>query len=170
MPTGIRPNFMDTFQVKGVQLPPGEYGIPAADPTRPRRSKARWGFGDRRPAEAAGPADVGRGKVVSAGGMLYVSSVGPVDLESGMVPSAETRVQARRCLENLKALLEGSGSSLERVVWTNWSLRETSDFDTFTEEWQRWFPDDTLMGQETVMPVSHRRAGFRVSIGAIAAL
>jgi hypothetical protein len=32
----------------------------------------------------------------------------------------------------------------------------------------RWFPDDTPVGQGTVMPPSHRRVGFRVSIGVIA--
>ena len=40
--------------------------------------------------------------------------------------------------------------------------------ETNPEEWQRWFGDEAPLGQETVMPVSHRRAGFRVSIGAIA--
>ena len=47
--------------------------------------------------------------------------------------------------------------------------RDASEADVFGEEWQRWFGDDVPLGQETVMPAAHRRAGFRVSIGAIAA-
>ena len=33
-PTGIRPTFMGVFQANGIELPPGEFGIPA-DPTKP---------------------------------------------------------------------------------------------------------------------------------------
>jgi hypothetical protein len=32
----------------------------------------------------------------------------------------------------------------------------------------RWFPEESPVGQGTLMPLSHRRAGFRVSIGVIA--
>jgi pilus assembly protein CpaF len=169
-PTGVRPHFMDAFAIKGITLPPGEFGIPPADPSRQRRSKSRWGFGDSRAIESPRPDHVGRGKVVSAGGMVYVTSVGPVDLEDGHVPSNEIRLQTRQCLQNLKALLEAQGSSLEQVVWATWSLRDASEADVFSEEWQHWFSDDAPLGQETVMPAMHRRAGFRVSIGAIAAL
>ena len=61
------------------------------------------------------------------------------------------------------------GSSFEQVVWANWSLREPSEFDTFYEEWLRWFDGEAPVGQGTLMPLSHRRAGFRVSVGVIAA-
>jgi hypothetical protein len=60
-------------------------------------------------------------------------------------------------------------SSLDRVVWANWSLREASEFDVFYEEWLRWFDGEAPVGQGTMLPLSHRRAGFRVSVGVIAA-
>jgi hypothetical protein len=41
--------------------------------------------------------------------------------------------------------------------------------DVFNEESARWFPGDTPVGQGTLMPALQRRAGFRVSIGVIAA-
>ncbi len=53
-------------------------------------------------------------------------------------------------------------------MWANWSLREPSEFDLFNKEWVRWFPGDTPIGQQTLMPPLQRRAGFRVSIGVIA--
>ena len=113
---------------------------------------------------------VGLGRAVVAGGMVYVSAVGPVDPESGRVTSGEIRAQARRCLANLRARLEEAGSSLDRVVWANWSLRDATEFDAFYEEWLRCFPGDAPVGQETLLPLAHRRAGFRVSIGVIASL
>jgi hypothetical protein len=64
--------------------------------------------------------------------------------------------------------LEAEGSSLDKVVWANWSLRDATEFDTFYEEWVRWFPGDSPVGQGTLMPPLQRRAGFRVSLGVIA--
>src|SRR6187200_2759918 len=44
-PTGIRPTFMQRFTMAGIELPPGEFGIPADDPVKPSRphpSKSRF--------------------------------------------------------------------------------------------------------------------------------
>ncbi|MFO7532905.1 MAG: ATPase, T2SS/T4P/T4SS family, partial [Candidatus Limnocylindrales bacterium] len=168
--TGIRPTFMPTFEIRGVKLPPGEYGIPPQDPSQPlRQGKARWSFGGVSAVTSTVPPGLGRGRAVVAGGMAYVSAVGPVDPASGQVDSADIKLQTRQCLVNLKARLEEVGSSLDEVVWANWSLREASEFDAFYEEWLRWFPDEAPVGQGTLLPLSHRRAGFRVSLGVIAA-
>ncbi|MEA2026161.1 MAG: CpaF family protein, partial [Chloroflexota bacterium] len=47
-PTGLRPTFMDAFRVRGIQMPPGEYGIPPEDPAKPAvsKGKSRWGIGE----------------------------------------------------------------------------------------------------------------------------
>ena len=100
--------------------------------------------------------------------MVYVSSIGPVDPDTGQVVSSAIKDQTRQCLANLKAKLESAGTSLDKVVWANWSLRDPTEFDTFNEEWLRWFPDDAPIGQGTLMPPLQRRAGFRISIGVIA--
>jgi enamine deaminase RidA (YjgF/YER057c/UK114 family) len=169
-PTGIRPTFMNAFKVRGISLPPGDFGIPPEDPNQPaaRVGKSRWGSGlAPRPVEEATML-VGLGRAIVAGGMVYVSAVGPVDPESGRVMSGEIRAQARQCLQNLRARLEENGSSLDKVVWANWSLRDATEFDAFYGEWLRCFPGDAPVGQETLLPLAHRRAGFRVSIGVIA--
>ncbi|HKZ90863.1 MAG TPA: ATPase, T2SS/T4P/T4SS family, partial [Candidatus Limnocylindrales bacterium] len=169
-PTGIRPYFMRAFTVRGIPLPPGEFGIPPEDPARltPAGGKSRWGSALQTHTSEALPSLLGLGRAVTAGGMVYVSSVGPVDPESGRVMSGEIRSQARQCLENLKVRLDEAGSSLDKVVWANWSLREPTEFDSFYEEWLRWFQGEAPVGQGTLMPLAHRRAGFRVSIGVIA--
>jgi enamine deaminase RidA (YjgF/YER057c/UK114 family) len=71
-------------------------------------------------------------------------------------------------MSNLKATLEEQGSSLDKVVWANWSLYDRAEFDTFYEEWLSCFPGVAPVGQGTLMPPPERRAGFRVSIGVIA--
>src|SRR5437016_11621111 len=48
-PTGIRPTFMGKFKSSGIQLPPGEFGIPPEDPKRAgpaRQGKGRWIAGE----------------------------------------------------------------------------------------------------------------------------
>ena len=82
---GSGPTFMASSSRSGIELPPGEFGIPPEDPAKPdqrARGKGRWG--GRTPSDdvdAAHP--VGLGRAVQAGGMVYVSSIGPVDPETG---------------------------------------------------------------------------------------
>ncbi|MBF8289761.1 MAG: CpaF family protein [Chloroflexi bacterium] len=167
--TGVRPTFMGVFKTSGFELPKGEFGIPPADPKKPQRpGKARWSIGAPPEAAAAPHARVGEGRAVAAGGMIYVSAIGPINPATGQVTAGDIKDQARQCIKNLQAKLEGLGSSLEKVVWANWALRESSEFDAFNDEWVRWFPGDSPVGQGTVMSPAHRRAGFRVSIGVIA--
>jgi pilus assembly protein CpaF len=167
-PTGIRPTFMSQFQRAGVTLPEDQFGIPPEDPDNPiTPKKSRFGARTSSQAEFT-PVPTGDGRVVKAGGMVYVSSIGPVDHETGQVVTGSIKEQTRRCMANLRDRLEASGSSLEKVVWANWSLKDATDFDEFNEEWVRWFPSDAPLGQLTIMPPLQRRAGFGISIGVIA--
>jgi 2-iminobutanoate/2-iminopropanoate deaminase len=74
----------------------------------------------------------------------------------------------RQAVTNLKAKLEEAGSSLDKVVWANWSLRDPTEFEQFNEEWARWFENEQPVGQGTLMLPAQRRAGFRVTLGVIA--
>jgi enamine deaminase RidA (YjgF/YER057c/UK114 family) len=168
-PTGIRPTFMQKFKANGIELPPGEFGIPAEDPTRPtHRGKGRWSAGDTTEQVDASNPTLGHGRAVTAGGMVYVSSIGPIDPDTGRVVTGPIKDQTRACLRNLTAKLEGAGTSLDKVVWANWSLRDPGEFDAFNREWALWFPGDSPVGQGTLMPPLQRRAGFKISIGVIA--
>jgi pilus assembly protein CpaF len=167
-PTGIRPTFMDRFKVRGIRLPPGEYGIPPEDPTKPGpRGKSRFTAGDAE-ASTVTKVTVGHGRTAKAGGMVYISALGPVNPDTGLLAGLGIKEQANQCLRNLKDRLEVAGSSLDRIVWMTWSLRDPSEFDAFNEVWVQWFPGDGPVGQGTLMPPLQRRAGFRVAIGAIA--
>ncbi len=168
-PTGIRPTFMGQFVRNGVTLPPGEYGIPPEDPNKPTRvQKGRFGLPDAKDLVTPEIIAFGLGKATKAGGMIYVSSVGPVDPETKMVVRGGMKEHCRQALDNLKARLEENGSSIEKVVWANWSLREAGDFEIFNEEWARVFAAGGPVGQSTMLPPLLRRAGFRLSIGVIA--
>ena len=65
---------------------------------------------DRAPA-AAGPYS----QAVKDGGLVYVSGQIPVDPATGKVPE-DIRDQARQTLQNLKSVIEASGSSMSDVL------------------------------------------------------
>jgi pilus assembly protein CpaF len=168
-PTGVRPTFMAQFARNGVELPKDEFGIPPEDPKKPiRPQKGRFGIKDPTALADESVLELGLGKAVRAGGMVYVSSIGPIDPELKRLVPGGIKEHTRQCLTNLKARLEEAGSSLDKVVWANWSLRDAADFDMFNEEWVRWFPAGGPVGQSTLMPPLQRRAGFRVAMGVIA--
>ena len=169
--TGIRPSFMGQFARAGIQLPPGEFGIPPEDPAKPTRiHKGRFGLKDASETADASSLALGLGKAVAAGGMVYVTSVGPIDKETSRVVRGGIKEHTRQALANLKAHLEAAGSSIDKVVWANWSIRDTTDFEIFNEEWVKVFGPEGPVGQSTALPPLQRRAGFRVTIGVIAQL
>ncbi len=168
-PTDVRPTFMPKFAASGIQLPPGEFGIPpedAAHPVKPRVGKGRSIGIDQ--GDRTRRLTVGLGDVHAAGGMVYVTGVGPVVPETSVLVGDGIAIQAKQSMENLKAILEREGSSLDKIVWATWSLRDPSEFEHFQEEWVKWFPAGAPVGQGTLLPPAHRRAGFRVSLGVIA--
>jgi pilus assembly protein CpaF len=168
-PTGVRPTFMGQFARAGIQLPPGEFGIPPEDPAKPTRIlKGRYGLKDASETTDASVAALGRGRAITAGGMVYVSSVGPIDQETERVVRGGIKEHARQCLTNLQAILEAAGTSVDKVVWASWSLREPNDFEIFNEEWVKVFGAAGPVAQSTTMPPLQRRAGFRVTVGVIA--
>jgi pilus assembly protein CpaF len=169
LPTGVRPTFMSLFATRGIELPPGEFGIPPEDPEHPTRApKARWSAGEAARLPEAAKVVPGLGRVTKAGGLVFVNSVGPVDPETGCAVAGDTTAQTAQSLRNLQAKLEEAGSSLEGVVWATWALKDPGDFDAFCEEWSHWFPEGTPVGQGMLMPSAQRKAGFRVSLGVIA--
>ena len=53
---------------------------------------------------------------VRAGGILYLSGLPPLDLDSGAMVQGGIAAQTEQVLENIKHTLESAGSSLDRVV------------------------------------------------------
>lgn len=66
-------------------------------------------------------------QAVKAGGFMFVSGQLPLDPVSGQIPSGIS-AQTRQALENLKAILEAGGSSLDRVVKVNLYIRDMGNF------------------------------------------
>jgi 2-iminobutanoate/2-iminopropanoate deaminase len=110
----------------------------------------------------------GYSQAVVAGGMVYVSGMGPVDATSGAIVGTTIQEQTAQCLRNVQSTLEAAGSELSNVVWAIWSLRNPEDFDGFNEEWGHWFTQDPPARHGAMMPLPERLSELRISIGVIA--
>ncbi len=72
------------------------------------------------------------------GNLLYVSGQGPQDPRTGNVPEG-TSAQTTATIQNLSAILNACGSSLQRVVKVNVYLRHTEDFQAFNDAYAEAF-------------------------------
>jgi 2-iminobutanoate/2-iminopropanoate deaminase len=72
-------------------------------------------------------------QAVRANGFVFVSGQIPLDPATGRVQGADIASQTRRVMENLRAVLEGAGSSLHKVVKTTLYLKDLGDFPKCNE-------------------------------------
>ncbi len=154
-PTGIRPTFMGKFKTRGIRAAARGVRHPCRGPAATGPGPPGEGDGGRRGGASAGRR-VPTARRQRPGGHGRRHGLRLVDgaRRSGDRQGRRRAIkeQTRQCLQNLKSRLEAEGSSLEKVVWANWSLRDPAEFDTFNEEWVRWFPGDAPIGQGTLMP------------------
>lgn len=104
-------------------------------------------------------------QAVRAAGLVFVSGTGPLDA-AGAVVGDTIQEQTRKCLENISAILQAAGTSLDKVVSATVILLEETDFAGMNEEWRKWFPLDPPARQGAKLPV--RNPGMKISIAVIA--
>jgi 2-iminobutanoate/2-iminopropanoate deaminase len=72
-------------------------------------------------------------QAIKAGGLVYTAGQIPIDPQSGNLIAGGIAEQTRQVLENLKAVLEAAGSSLEQVVKATVFLKNMADFAALNE-------------------------------------
>ena len=85
--------------------------------------------------EAIGPYSQG----IISGNHVYTSGQIPVDPETGIIPGDGIAVQAEQSIQNVKAILEEAGTSLNQVVKTTCFLAAMDDFSEFNQVYERYF-------------------------------
>ncbi|MGH3585919.1 MAG: RidA family protein [Pseudonocardia sp.] len=71
---------------------------------------------------------------VRKGGLFQVSGQGPVDPATGAyIGEGDVRIQTRRVLENVRAILEAGGSGVEDVIMFRVYLTTRDDFAAMNE-------------------------------------
>lgn len=80
-------------------------------------------------------------QAIRHGGTLYVSGQIPLDPATGELVGGSFEQQCVRVFENLKAIVEAGGGSLERAVKVNCYLLDFKDFATLNAVMARYFAE-----------------------------
>ncbi|MGN5139910.1 Rid family detoxifying hydrolase [Aeromonas sp. 164P] len=100
------------------------------------------------------------------GDLIFTSGQLPVCKQQGGVVAGGIEAQSRQALENLKAVLEAGGGSLETVLKTTCYLAEISDFAEFNEVYKAYFQEDCPA--RSCFAVKDLPMGVKVEVEAIA--
>ncbi|MDL2228800.1 RidA family protein [Treponema sp. OttesenSCG-928-L16] len=75
------------------------------------------------------------------GSLVFSSGQIPLNPVSGEITGSTIEEQTRQVLENLKAVLEAAGTSLDRVLKTSCFLSDMDNFAKFNEVYAGYFPE-----------------------------
>jgi 2-iminobutanoate/2-iminopropanoate deaminase len=113
--------------------------------------------------EAVGPYS----HAVRAGGLLFCSGQVPLDPSSGELVGSSPAEQATRCLQNLQAVCEAAGTSLDRAVRLTVYTTELDAFAEINEAYAAFFDADPPA--RVAVGVAQLPKGASVEIDAIVA-
>jgi 2-iminobutanoate/2-iminopropanoate deaminase len=115
------------------------------------------------------PAAIGPySQAVVSNGFAFLSGQIPLDPATGKLIEGDVGAQTERVLENLKAVLESCGSSLNKVLKTTVYLKEMSEFARMNEVYARYFPANPPA--RATVEVARLPRDVRVEIDCIAAV
>ena len=77
---------------------------------------------------------------IQFGNLLFASGAGAHDPTTHKVVAGPIQNQVRQCLDNLKAVVEAAGSSMDKVLKCNVFLVDIADFKAMNEVYHTFFP------------------------------
>ena len=105
-------------------------------------------------------------QAVKANGFVFASGQVPLDPATGEIVQGDIAIQTERVLNNLKAVLEAAGSSLDRVVKTTVFLADLADFGEMNKAYGRFFGE--IPPARSTVEVSRLPRDARIEIDVIA--
>ena len=78
-------------------------------------------------------------QAIVEGDFIFVAGQGPVNPGTGSRELGDVRSETKRVFQNLQAILQAAGSSLDHVVKCNVYLRDINDFAAMNEVYQSFF-------------------------------
>lgn len=79
---------------------------------------------------------------VIAGNLLFTSGQIPIDPATGELLNDDIVKATERVMENIKAILEEAGTTLEKVVKTTILLKDMNNFQKVNETYGKYFTND----------------------------
>ena len=86
------------------------------------------------------PAAIGPySQAIEVNGVVYTSGMIPINPQTGELVTGSVEEQAEQAFSNLKALIEASGSSMDKVVKTVVFIKNMDDFGKFNAVYEKYF-------------------------------
>ena len=80
-------------------------------------------------------------QAIVAGEMVYTAGQGGVDPETGEIVDGGIATETARTLENIDAILNAEGLSLDDVIKVNVFLTDIDDYDGLNETYETYFSE-----------------------------
>lgn len=88
-----------------------------------------------------GPKAIGPySQATKANGLIFTAGQVAFDPATGQLVEGDVARQTARVIENLKAIVEAAGSSLDRALKATVYLKDMNDFAAMNEVYARYFP------------------------------
>jgi len=114
-----------------------------------------------------GPKAIGPySQAVRANGFIYISGQGAIDPATGALVAGGIAKETARALDNLKAIVEAGGSSLDHAVKVTVFLKDMNDFAAMNEVYALYFPKNKPA--RTTVEVARLPLDLRIEIDLIA--
>lgn len=107
-------------------------------------------------------------QAIVTGNLIFVSGQIPLDPDTGELIDGDFKARCNRVLENLKAIVESAGSSIDKIVKTNVYLTDLSNFSEVNETYAEFFKYDPPA--RAAVEVSKLPLGVDIEIECIAEL
>ncbi|KAI0890961.1 L-PSP endoribonuclease family protein Brt1 [Annulohypoxylon nitens] len=78
-------------------------------------------------------------QAIKANGFVFVSGAVPMDAETMKIVDGDIKVHTHQCIKNLSAILEASGSDLNKVVKVNVFIANMDDFAAMNEVYSQYW-------------------------------
>ncbi len=79
---------------------------------------------------------------VSANQMVFTSGQLPINPADGKLVTDDVKEATKQCLENVKAILEEAGTTLENVVKVTVFLKDLNDFAAMNDVYKTYFTEN----------------------------
>ena len=115
-----------------------------------------------------GPPPKGRySQIVIGGSLVFLSGQLPLTRDGTLI-KGDIRTQTKQILENIRDMLEETGSSLEKVVKMGVYISDINDFEAMNQVYSEFFSEQPPA--RTTLVVNKFPPGINIEIDAIALL
>lgn len=79
---------------------------------------------------------------IRVGNFVFTSGQMPVNTATGELVTGDIQAEARQCLENVAAILEEAGTSMDNAVKLTVFIKDMDQFSKINEVYAEYFPND----------------------------